>query len=139
MAEIVSLVLAVAGTLDVAARTSSIVARLMRDWKEAPAQIALLSEEIKVQRYMMLQLKEFCESPSASSRNAFQVTVINSLLQRADSLWLELERIVEILDKRADRERKMKWIGNAHKVASLREKLRELRLAMLEMLSISTA
>jgi hypothetical protein len=40
MAELASFVLAIAGGADVIARTSFAFARLIREWKDAPAQIA---------------------------------------------------------------------------------------------------
>jgi hypothetical protein len=139
MAEVASLILAIGGGIDVASRTSFGIARLIREWRDAPVQIAYLSEEFENSRHTMLQLKAFLKDTDVNAVEAVYVVAIGSLLRRAEPLWFKLDKIFESLVKSTDRRRKARWIRSAQNVASIQEQLRALRFGILEILSILTA
>lgn len=139
MAEIASLLLAIAGGVDIATRTSSELRRIVHEWKDAPEQVASLSEEIINSRRVALQLQEFCEKLEIHSLDAVYVAAISSQVRRAEPLWVQLENIVQSLKAQKGRLRKERWIRNKHKVTFLQEKLRLLRVATVEILSIYAA
>jgi hypothetical protein len=136
MAEVASLILAIGGGIDVASRTSFGIARLIREWRDAPVQIATLSEEVENSRHTMLQLKACLQNTDV---NAVEAVAIDSLVQRAEPLWSKLEKILGSLLGSTDRCRKARWIRSAHKVASIHERLHGLRFTVHEILTICTA
>jgi hypothetical protein len=138
MAELASFFLAITGGVDITVRTSSKIAQLIHEWKDAPAQIISLDEEIQNSRQVAMQLKAFCESLGANP-DAFDVTAVSSLVRKAKPSWVKLEEILESLRDSKGRLRKGRWIKIMHQVTSLQGKLRELRLATVEILSIYTA
>ena len=139
MAELVSFILAVASGVDVVARTSFAVAQLIGEWKDAPAQIVSLSDEIKHFHDVTMKLKEFSSQLETCSRDDLYVAAISSLIHRAEPYWAQLQNIIQSLTGPTGHLRKQKWLRVAHKVSSLQEKLRGLRLATIEVLSIHTA
>lgn len=136
MVEIASLLLAIAGGVDITTRTSSELRRIVHEWKDAPDQVASLSEEIINSRRVALQLKEFCEKLELDSLDAVYAATIHSQIRRAEPLWVHLEKIVQSIRAPTGRLRKERWIKNVHKVAVLQEKLRLLRFATVEIPSI---
>lgn len=136
MAELASLLLAIGGGVELAAKTSSAAARLIHDWKDAPIQVASLSEEIKCSRHTVSQLEELCKGLDATSIDLSHANAINKLLQRAEPLWSKLEEILESLSTRTGHLRKERWMRSARKVDTLRMQLREVRFAALEILCI---
>lgn len=140
MAELGSLVLAIAGGIDVSVRTCFVVSQLIHEWKDAPVQMNSLSEEIANSRNTAMQLKDFCERLNANeSLDVAYALVISNQVRKAEPLWVELERIMQSLKSPRGRLRKERWIKNARRVSSLQEELRGLRSATLEILSIYTA
>lgn len=138
MAELVSLLLAIASGIDITARTSFEVARLIHEWKDAPAQVLSLDEEIKDSRQAAVQLKNFCENLDTNA-DALYISTISSQVRKAEPYWVRLEEIVQSLRDPTGRLHKERWIKRASKAASLQGRLRELRFATLEILSIYTA
>ncbi|KAL8926239.1 MAG: hypothetical protein Q9172_001881 [Xanthocarpia lactea] len=139
MLDIASFVLATAGGVDVVTRTTFAVRRLIEDWKDAPAQVLLLSHEIQQFEQVAKKLKEFSLSLEARPENEIYVTAITNLIQRAEPQWAELQKIIPSLTGRTGQTRKQKWMRVANKVTALRERLRSLRIATIEVLSIHTA
>lgn len=139
MLDIASFVLATAGGVDVVTRTTFAVRRLIEDWKDAPAQVLLLSHEIQQFEQVAKKLKEFSLSLEARPENEIYVTAITNLIQRAEPQWAELQKIIPSLTGRTGQPRKQKWMRVANKVTALRERLRSLRIATIEVLSIHTA
>ena len=139
MADIASLVLAIASGVEVVAKTSFAVGRLMDEWKDAPAQVLSLSEEVQQFHEIAKKLKEFSSNMEACSRDDIYVAAITSLIRRAELQWTQLQKIIQSLTGPTRKTRKQKWLRLAHKVSSLQERLRGLRLATIEVLSIHTA
>ena len=84
MADIASLVLAIASGVEVVAKTSFAVGRLMDEWKDAPAQVLSLSEEVQQFHEIAKKLKEFSLNMEACSRDDIYVAAITSLIRRAE-------------------------------------------------------
>lgn len=139
MAEIASLVLAITSGVEVVARTSFAIVHLITEWKDAPAQILSLSEEVQQFYNISKKLKEFSSKLEACSRDDIYVAAITSLISRAEPQWAQLQDITQCLIGPGGQTRKQKWMRVAHKVSSLQERLRGLRLAIIELLSIHTA
>lgn len=140
MLDIASFALAVVGGVDVITRTSFAVGRLIKEWKEAPAQVLSLSQEIKQFHEIAKKLKEFSSSLEASpENNAIYIAAITDLIRRAEPQWAELQKIIQSLIKPTGQTRKQKWIRVANRVTALQERLRSLRIATIEVLSIHTA
>ena len=139
MLDIASFALAAAGGVDAVTRTAFAIRRLIEDWKDAPAQVFLLSNEIQQFEEIAKKLKEFSSSLEARPENEIYVTAITNLIQTAEPQWAELQKILPSLTGRTGQTRKQKWMRVANKVTSLRERLRSLRIATVEVLSIHTA
>lgn len=139
MAEIASLVLAISSGVDIVARTSFAIGQLIVEWKDAPAQVLSHSEEVQQPHNISKKLKDFSSKLEACSRDDIYVAAITSLISRAEPQWAQLQYITQSLIGPGGRTRKQKWLRVAHKVSSLQERLRGLRLAIIELLSIHTA
>lgn len=139
MADIASLILAITSGVDVVARTSFAIGRLIVEWNDAPAQVLSLSEEVQQFHDIIKKLKEFTSILEACSRDDIYVAAITRLICRAEPQWTQLQKIVQSLTGPNGRVRKQKWLKLAQKVSSLHEKLRGLRIAIIEVLSIYTA
>ena len=62
MADPLSTIASVAGLIDIAARTTSQVMRLLAEWKNAPNEIYFLSDEMKMSQQIAQQLKSLAEA-----------------------------------------------------------------------------
>ncbi|KAF7139698.1 hypothetical protein CNMCM5793_007395 [Aspergillus hiratsukae] len=89
------LVLAIVGGIDVLARTSFAVARLVNEWKNAPTQITALSEEIHHFHAVTLRLKEFALQLTTYPDDDLQVAVIKGLVSRAEPYLAQLQKVVQ--------------------------------------------
>ena len=139
MLDIASFVIAAAGGVDVATRTALAVRRLIDEWKDAPAQVLSLSHEVQQSQEIAKKLRDFSSSIETRPENEIYVTAITNLIQRAEPQWAELQKIIPSLTGRTGQTRKQKWMRVANKVTSLQDRLRSLRIATLEVLSIHTA
>ncbi|KAL8757713.1 MAG: hypothetical protein Q9184_004131 [Pyrenodesmia sp. 2 TL-2023] len=132
MLDIAAFALAAAGGVDIVARTAFAVRRLVEDWEEAPAQVLLLANEVQQFEDIAKKLRDFSSSLEARPENEIYVTAVTNLIQKAEPQWAELQKIIPSLTGRTGQIRKQKWMRVAHKVTSLRERLRSLRIATIE-------
>ena len=140
MAEPLSTVAAIVGLVDVAAKISSQVLRLAREWKDAPAQIRSLSEEIDMSHCITKELKALCELLEGQSQPSEYAEAISTQIKRARPVWTELEKIVQSVQGPLKRKvRRDKWMVKAYRVAALQGQLREIRTSTRDILIIHTA
>jgi hypothetical protein len=89
------------------------------------------------------QLKALCETISSHGNNDIIpgcTEAIETHLQRAKPVWEELEEIVQsVRGPVKNKVHNARWMRKARRVLSLQEKLKEIRLSTLEILSIYTA
>jgi hypothetical protein len=139
MADPLSNISSVTGLIDVAARTSSQVMRIIAEWKDAPKQICFLSDEINMSQQIAQQLKTLCESLRAHDTNqtAECEIAINHQLKRAKPVWAELGEILQsVRGPVGSKLRKGTWMRKASRVVSLQVKLRDIRFSTIEILGI---
>jgi hypothetical protein len=139
MADPFSVVVGVAGLLDLAAKSSAQVLRLIDKWKDAPRQIQFLAEEVNMSQQVAQQLKDLRETLERS--NSLQIqgydTAINLQLQRANPIWTELYQIlVEFKATTTSKRQKVMWVKKASRVVTLQGKLRDVRFSTLEILAM---
>ena len=97
MLDIASFALAAAGGVEIVTRTSSAVRRLIEEWKDAPAQVLSLSNEIQQFQEIAKKLRDFSSSLEPRPENEIYVTAITNLIRRAEPLWAELQKIIPSL------------------------------------------
>jgi len=139
MSDPLSILAGVAGLVDIAARTSSQVLRLIAEWKDAPKQIYFLSEEIHMSQRIAQQLKTLCEL--LVEQNPTQIPgcdiAINIQLNRAKPVWAELGDILQsVRNPVTGKVCKGIWMRRASSVVSLQGKLRDIRFSTIEILGI---
>jgi hypothetical protein len=142
MSDPLSTIASVAGLIDIAARTSSQVLRLITEWKDAPKQIYFLSEEINMSQQIAQQLKELCDT--LAEHNFGQIRgcdiAINIQLNRAKPVWAELGEILQsVRGPVTSKVHKGTWMRKASRVVSLQGKLRDIRFSTIEILGIYNA
>jgi hypothetical protein len=138
MAEPLSAVGSILGLVDVAARTSSQILQLIKEWKNAPDQVHFLYEEIKMSRQVAQQLQMLCEPPKGQALHNFSTfaEAISTQIIRAEPVWKELEQIVySIRGPVKTKVRNARWMRKCQQVASLQSKLHKIRFTTLEILS----
>ncbi|KAL9116135.1 MAG: hypothetical protein Q9227_000504 [Pyrenula ochraceoflavens] len=144
MAEPVLSLPVVLGLANVALRVSCLVWRVIEKWRDAPAGILALSEEVRRSRHVIDQvhalLKEF-ESDDEESHAGF-LEALNGEVVLATSIWEELERILQSMTRRTPsgqvKLRRDRWVKCSRKIESLRQLLRDVRFRTLEVVSIHT-
>lgn len=140
MAEPLSTIVSVVGLIEIAARTSSQVLRIVREWKDAPAQIHLLSEEIKMSHGIAKELKALFEQLDGQPQPPGYAEAISTQIRRAAPVWIELEKIVQsVRGPLKQKARRNIWMRKAYRVAALQGQLREIRTSTRDILSIHTA
>jgi hypothetical protein len=97
VAEVISFVLTIAGSVDVVARTSFAIAQLLGEWKEAPTHITSLSQEVKHFHDVTVKLNEFASHLGNGMQTDVYVTALSDLMRRAEPSWAQLEKIVQSL------------------------------------------
>ena len=140
MAEPLSTIAAIVGLVDVVAEISSQVLHLAREWKNAPAQIWSLSEEIDMSHHIAKELKALCQLLEGQSQPPGYAEAISTQINRARPVWTELEKILQSvqgpLKQKVHRD---KWMVKAYRVAALQGQLREIRTSTRDILNIHTA
>jgi len=139
MADPLSPVASICGVVEAAARISSVVVPLIREWKDAPKQILSLSQEIDVSYRISTKVMALCEQLDGQSDPPWYAESISKQIERAKPVLSELEAILTSVQGRLKHEvRRGIWITKAHRVTALHGQLQQIRTNTQEIISIHT-
>ncbi|KAL4968515.1 uncharacterized protein BDV14DRAFT_143313 [Aspergillus stella-maris] len=122
MAELASTILAIAGGIDVLARTSFASSKLIRQWRDAPASVTSLAEEVEYLHDATIRLKSFAaelqlrecyagEKGEKHGRNCPYITVLRDLVRRVEPFLEQLGGVVCDLERYSRRQTlSLKWM-----------------------------
>ncbi|KAF2489235.1 hypothetical protein BU16DRAFT_544640 [Lophium mytilinum] len=143
MADPLSAIAGVVGILDVAARTSSQVWKLIEAWRNAPTQILDLSEEIHTSRRVSTQLQTMCDALKGVSESDPFVEILAAQIDTARTICVSLDAILQSIGSTSPdtrrRIRKEKWLQAKSKVADLQSQLARVRSNVMLLLCIQSA
>jgi hypothetical protein len=139
MAEPLSIALGTLTGIEKAINAISRVKYLVQEWKDAPAQITSLSQEIENSYHVTLQLAKLRERLDGNYTDAIYGTLIDRQIARGEPHWDELKKLLSSLQEKTGRLRQAGWMKHKGRFEILKHRLRDLRLANLEILSIDIA
>lgn len=125
MGDPLSAIAGVIGLADVAARTSSLVWRLVVQWRDAPAQLLLLQEDLRNFSHVAGLLQVVCETTKerSGSQKYALLEPLSTQAEIATRTWLELQAIVESISAAPEigrsRIRRERWLAKRSRVAVL--------------------
>jgi hypothetical protein len=129
---------AIATLVSLTAQTSSQVSSLIKEWKDAPAQLQLLADEVESSRKVLQQLKSLTQELKEKNTQTFTAyaEAILEQVERTEPIWIELGKIVEsVRGPIGTTLRNERWMKSAPKVSDLQGRLHKIRFNIMELLS----
>ena len=130
MAEVVGIISAVLGVLDVSTRGSQRLHQVVKAWINAPAEILALHNEIVDLRYLLDNIRDaqaVVEVEADAQGNYGFVTALRTQLRRAEEHFQSLNGILDELSKIKKYRKKTKWICRERRVEQLKNGIRLVR------------
>ncbi|KAK4182753.1 ankyrin repeat-containing domain protein [Podospora australis] len=138
MAEIISLIGAVAGLLDVALRSCTALHQLQSQLRNAPALVHALSNEIQDLRVVLTLVRDTLKASDAidtdPNQNSAVIAALRAQLQAANAILGDLNLITEKLAAEKPTMRRIKWCLTKSRASELQGRLRDVRMKINELL-----
>ena len=140
--------------LDVVARSSITIHGLILKWKDIPAEILALGNEVDDSKAVLNQachfFYQFENIPHARSIHpnipSLSGTIIKEQIEQTIPIWNELHTILRLFDAAGDHEIKacpkgvrIRWLKHQKKIGRIRQIIRGKRQSILELMGLSSA
>lgn len=136
MAEAFAIFSAVLSVLDVGTRVSARLGHLIQDWKDAPPLILCLANEMADLKIVLDRIYDAQQSVrnSTALQSVELVASLDSQLQSAQRHFMDLDTLVNEMNRLKSFKRRNKWIRKRSRASTLRTELKAVRIRISELL-----
>lgn len=142
MAEVISIISAVAGLLDITLRSSTALHELQSQLRNAPALIRALSNETQDLRAVLTLLDDTMKASEAIELNTSEgsavLAALKVQLRKAETILVGLEHLTQKLAAETPTMRRVKWCLNKSRASELQRLLKEVRMTINDLLLAHT-
>jgi hypothetical protein len=137
MSEILGLVAAISGVVDVGTSVGTCLRSISLKWKKAPVEIIGLSNEISDLKVLLEYTKDACKRFAAVCDDKDFVDVLNRHMTVARRLLNQINDILEPLVRMRGFKKRANWIHLKESLMAKKEELQKVRANIKDLLQIS--